>query len=73
MARMGIRDLVGRAMIDAEFLAELARNPAAVLDEYDLTPEERGVIMKALTQLGGAPARERAQAIQAVMMKRWAT
>jgi hypothetical protein len=60
-------------MIDAEFLADLARDPAAVLDDYDLTPEERGVIMTAVARLGDAPARERVQAIQAVMMKRWAT
>ena len=73
MARMGIRDLVGRAMIDAEFLAQLARDPAAVLNDYELTLEERGVIMTAVARLGDAPARERAQAIQAVMMKRWAT
>jgi hypothetical protein len=44
-----------------------------VLDDYDLTPEERGVIMTAVARLGDAPARERVQAIQAVMMKRWAT
>src|SRR5262249_60305832 len=33
MAPMGIRDLVGRAMIDKEFLAELLRDPHAALTD----------------------------------------
>ncbi|HXJ79536.1 MAG TPA: Os1348 family NHLP clan protein [Candidatus Methylomirabilis sp.] len=73
MERPGIRDLVGRAMIDKEFLAELVRDPAAMLADYDLSAEERSAIMQAVGRTGTVPDRERARALQNVMMKRWAT
>src|SRR5262249_22529624 len=49
-AMMGkaIQDLVGRVMIDREFLGEIVRNPEIVLADYELTTEERAVIMLAL-------------------------
>lgn len=73
MARMGIRDLVGRVMIDKEFLADLVRDPAAVLAEYDLTSDERAVIMQAVGRTDRTTDRERARALQNALMKRWAT
>ncbi len=73
MARAGIRDLVGRAMIDKEFIAELARDPGAVLAGYELSAEERAAIMQAVGRTASAPDRERARALQVVLMKRWAT
>jgi hypothetical protein len=41
MGRPGIRELVGRAMIEKEFLAELVRDPDTVLTRYDLDPDEK--------------------------------
>jgi hypothetical protein len=74
MARPGIRDLVGRAMIDRDFLADLVREPARTLAEFDLSSEERAAIMQAVGSTTGATTeRERARALQVVLMKRWAT
>jgi hypothetical protein len=73
MARPGIRDLVGRAMIDRDFLADLVRDPALMLAEFDLSSEERAAIMQAVGKTKGTTERERARALQVVLMKRWAT
>ncbi len=73
MGRPGIRELVGRAMIDKEFLAELVRDPDVVLARYELEAEERSAVMKAVARTGRTTEAERARALQAVMMKRWAT
>ena len=73
MARPGIRDLVGRAMVDRGFLAELIRDPAAILARYDLEAEERAAIMQAIARTDQQSERERSQALQAALMKRWAT
>lgn len=73
MERPGIRELVGRAMLDKEFLAELVRDPAAVLAGYDLEAEERAAVMKAVARTGKTSDAERARALQTIMMKRWAT
>lgn len=73
MARPGIRDLVGRAMIDRDFLADLVREPARMLADFDLSSEERAAIMQAVGKTAGTTERERARALQVVLMKRWAT
>lgn len=73
MGRPGIRDLVGRAMIDREFLAELVRDPATVLAEYELSADERAAIMQAAGRKDSASEGERTRALQIIMMKRWAT
>jgi hypothetical protein len=73
MARPGIRDLVGRAMIDRDFLADLVREPALMLAEFDLSSEERAAIIQAVGKTGRTTERERARALQVVLMKRWAT
>jgi hypothetical protein len=73
MGRPGIRELVGRAMIDKEFLAELVRDPGRVLADYELTGEERAAILQAAGRKESASERERARALQVVLMKRWAT
>jgi hypothetical protein len=41
MARPGMRELIGRAMIDKDFLTDLVRDPATVLGGYDLEAAER--------------------------------
>lgn len=73
MASKGIQDLVGQVMIDKEFLAELIREPAQVLANFDLTPDERAAIMAALGSTSHVSDRDRARALQNVMLKRWAT
>jgi len=73
MAGKAIQDLVGRVMIDREFLAELARDPDLVLAGYELTPDERAVIMHALGRGAHVTEEERAHALQNVLLKRWAT
>jgi hypothetical protein len=73
VASKGIQDLVGQVMIDKEFLAELVREPAKVLATFDLTPDERAAIMLALGSTSHVSDRERARALQNVMLKRWAT
>jgi hypothetical protein len=73
MERPGIRDLVGRVMIDKEFLAELVRDPATVLAGFELSAEEQAAIMQAVRRSGNRSERERVRALQTVMMKRWAT
>ena len=73
MGRLGIRDLVGRAMIDKGFIVELVRDPQTVLADYELSAEERAAIMQAVGRTTSASDRERARALQVVLMKRWAT
>jgi hypothetical protein len=73
MDRPGIRELVGRAMIDKAFLAALVRDPAPMLADYDLSAEERNAIMQAVRRTGTVSDRDRARALHNVMMKRWAT
>jgi len=73
VAAKGIQDLVGQVMIDKEFLAGLVRDPMGVLATFDLTPDERAAIMQALGSTANVSDRERARALQNVMLKRWAT
>jgi len=73
MGRLGIRDLVGRAMIDKGFIVELVRDPQTVLADYELSTEERAAIMQAVGRTTSTSDRERARALQIVLMKRWAT
>ena len=71
MERPGIQDLVGRAMIDKRFLADLVRDPEGVLADYDLSAEERAAIMQAVGRTSSAS--DPGRALQVVLMKRWAT
>lgn len=73
MAGKGIQDLVGQVMIDKEFLADLMRDPATILAGFELSAEERAAIMQALGSTSTVSDRERARALQNVMLKRWAT
>ena len=73
MGGRSIRDLVGRAMIDREFLAGLVRDPQTVLADYDLSAEERAAILQAVRRNASGSEQERTHALQIVLMKRWAT
>jgi hypothetical protein len=66
-----IQDLVGQVMLDREFLAELARDPEGILAGYELTADERDVILQALGP--AAPEGARADVLQDALLKRWAT
>lgn len=59
-------------MIDRDFLADLLRTPEAVLDQYRLSEEERAAVLEALAKLGNTPGRQRRQAFQMALLKRWA-
>ena len=55
MGRPGIRELVGRAMIEKEFLAELVRDPETVLARFELDDDERKAVMQAVGRCGNRP------------------
>jgi hypothetical protein len=69
----GLRELVGRVMIDAAFLADLQRSPDVVLAQYDLTPAERGTVEQALARLARTPSHQRAHALRTALIQRVAT
>jgi hypothetical protein len=73
VSRPGLRELIGRAMVDEQFREELIENPAAVLVDFDLEAHEQAAIVKAATQSRDRPKREQARTFQTAMMKRWAT
>lgn len=66
-------DLVGRAMIDADFLAELQRAPEAILAQFELSDEERAAVRSALLRLARTPPHQRAQALRTALLRRVAT
>jgi hypothetical protein len=66
-------ELIGRAMIDPDFLADLQRAPDTVLAQYELSDDERRTVLGALARLAKTPARERAQAFRSALIRRVAT
>jgi hypothetical protein len=73
MPTKGMRELVGRVMVDPEFLAELLRSPDANLAEYTLSDQERAAVMQALARLKATPPGQRARAFQSAIVRRVAT
>jgi hypothetical protein len=71
--RPRLRELVGRLMVDPEFLAEIQKTPDAVLDRYELSAEEREAVRHALDRLADAPPGRRAHALRTVLLKRVST
>jgi hypothetical protein len=68
-----IQDLVGRVMLDRDFLAELVRDPDRVLAGYALTSDERAIVLEALGRGAPVSVGERAQDLRDTVLKRWAT
>ncbi len=68
-----IQDLVGRVMIDREFLERLVRDPDGVLAAYELSVDERQAVVQALGRVAHVSEEERAHVLESVMLKRWAT
>jgi hypothetical protein len=66
-------ELIGRAMIDPDFLADLQRSPETILAQYELSADERSTVLLALSRLAQAPAGQRAQAFQSALIRRVAT
>jgi hypothetical protein len=66
-------ELVGRAMIDPDFLADLQRTPDSILAEYELTDDERATVLAALARLGQGSAGQRASALRSALIRRVAT
>ena len=69
----GLRELVGRAMLDADFLIDLQRAPDTVLAQYELSDDERVAIRLAIDRLSTAPSPQRAQALRTALLRRVAT
>jgi hypothetical protein len=66
-------ELVGRVMIDPDFLADLQRAPEPILAQYELTDDERATVLSALTRLGQASANARASEFRSALIRRVAT
>lgn len=71
MARLP--DLIGRVMIDPDFLAELQRAPEPILAQYELDADERTTVLGALARLATTPLGQRAQALHTALIRRVAT
>ncbi len=69
----GLRDLVGRAMIDPDFLLELQRSPAALLAHYELNEDERATILQALARLATTPDGQRRHEFRNALIRRVST
>jgi hypothetical protein len=69
----GLRDLVGRVMIDPEFLAELQRAPEPLLAQYELSASERAIVELALARLAQTPVSERRRHFRNTLISRVAT
>lgn len=69
----GLKELVGRAMIDPNFLADLQRSPDVVLGQFDLTDQERATVRHALERLATSPPGQRAHALHNALLRRVAT
>lgn len=68
-----LTELVGRAMIDPEFLADLQRAPETVLAQFELSDAEREAVDQALRRLADTPPRQRAAILKTALLRRVAT
>jgi hypothetical protein len=67
-----LHELIGRAMIDPDFLEDLRRAPELLLAEYELSDDERAAVRQALDRLDSAPTR-RAHEFRNALLRRVAT
>src|SRR5882724_5754066 len=67
----GLRDLVGRAMVDPDFLIALQRSPNALLADYELTADERATILQALARLATPPAVQPRHGFPMPLLRAW--
>ena len=69
----GLRELIGRAMIDPEFMADLQRSPETVLAQFQLNTDESTAVRHALLRLAQTPAHKRARELHTALIRRVAT
>jgi hypothetical protein len=69
----GLRELVGRAMIDPEFMADLQRSPETILAQFQLTVDESTAVRQALVHLAKTPPNKRARELHTALIRRVAT
>ena len=69
----GLRELIGRAMIDPEFVADLLRSPETVLAQFELTDDERTAVRHAILHLAQTPPNQRAREFHSALIRRVAT
>jgi len=69
----GLKELVGRVLLDPEFLVELQRAPEPMLAQYELNDDERVKIRQALARLASTPSHERRHAFRNALIRRVAT
>lgn len=60
-------------MVDPQFLADLQRQPEVVLQQFELSDDERALVRKAVERLGDAPVSQRAADLHAALLRRVAT
>jgi hypothetical protein len=68
-----LAELVGRAMIDPDFLDDLQREPETVLAGFDLSAVEREALDHAIRRLADTPPRQRARVLKTALLRRVAT
>lgn len=68
-----LADLVGRVMIDPDFLVELRRAPEPLLAQYELTDDERATILRALARLASAPEGHHRHTFRDALIRRVST
>lgn len=66
-------ELVGRVMIDPDFLADLQRAPEPILAQYELSDDERATVLSALARLGQTAGRHRVTEFRTALIRRVAT
>jgi hypothetical protein len=71
--KQGLRELIGRLMIDSELLRRLQHTPDDVLAQYELSDEERTTVRNALARLAITPAHQRPHALHSALIRRVAT
>jgi hypothetical protein len=69
----GLRELIGRAMIDPEFVADLQHSPETILAQFELTDDERTAVRQALLHLAQTPPHQRAREFHSALIRRVAT
>jgi hypothetical protein len=72
-AEQGIKELVGRLMVDRDYLAALVRDPATVLANYNLSGEERDALLRTVAKHALARESQMTRVVMTAVAKRWAT
>ena len=68
-----LSDLVGRAMLDPDFVDQLRKAPETVLAAYELSAEEHELVTKALTRLAHATTPQQIDELKIDLLRRVAT